>query len=170
MLQHAIDLISELTAAPALYDLEKILVTTYNKYNHIKIPSDFKSMLNKNPEIGQSNSIKIGLKAATGDYFMFLPGDLPLLTVDDIKPLLLAATANKDKIIYPVIDGWPSAPTIFPSKYRDELMSLTDDNGGRDIRDENPKSCVAVNVIQPENFIEINSMLDYYKLFNKGES
>jgi molybdenum cofactor cytidylyltransferase len=167
MLQHAIDLLDSLPAPSSSSKIEKIVVSTFDVLGHVKTSKDMKVMLNKSPEIGQSESIKIGLRAAKGNAYLFMVADQPLLTLRDIKPLLIAAVINKDKIVYPMVDGRPSAPTIFPGRFRKDLLALSGDMGGREIRNKNPKVCFTVDVKKPDNFIEINSMVDYYNLFSE---
>ena len=168
MLQHAVDLMSALpdpaTSTASLVD--RIIITTLDIVSQVKIPEGIKVMLNREPEKGQSESIKIGLKVAKGNTFFFMVADQPLLTLDDIKPLLSTAINKRDKIVYPIIDDRPSAPTIFPDRFKNELLALTGDMGGREIRNRNSKACFSIKVKNPDNFIEINSMVDYYNLFS----
>ena len=172
MLQYAVDLMTELSfeqdlSASDSIIVEKILVTSYNCLEHIKVPELIKSLINENSEIGQSESIKIGLREATGDAYLFLVADQPMLTPDDIKPLIITSQKNITKIIYPIIDSKPSSPTIFPPSFKNELLALTGDKGGREIRDCYINRCVPVNVSSPENFREINNMADYYNMYGK---
>ena len=93
--------------------------------------------------------------------------DQPKLTVDDIMPLIKASKQYKNEIIYPTIEGSPTNPTIFPARFRNELLALTEDRGGRDIRNSNPDSRIPVEVENPDNFLDIDTMKDYYRLFAK---
>jgi len=172
MLQYAVDLLAVLTdpATSTASLVDKILVTTINIVSHVKIPDGIKVILNREPEKGQSESIKVGLKIAKGNTFFFMVADQPLLTLDDIKPLLSSAINKRDKIIYPLVNERPSAPTIFPERFKSELLALTGDLGGREIRNRNPQSCFAITAKNPDNFTEINNMVDYYNLFSKGNS
>ena len=169
MLQYAIDLLSELSPLSNHMVFEKILISTIDKVGAIHIPEGIKMILNKKPDLGQSESIKVGLKTATGDSYMFMVADQPKLTFDDIKPLFLAVQRDKEKIVYPKRDGWPTSPTIFPASFREELLSLTGDKGGREIRDKYPRKCVGIEVKNQDNFMEINTMVDYYNLFEKEQ-
>ena len=165
ILQHAVDLLSGLPKSPVF---EKIIVTSLDKSGHIRIPEGVKLILNKKPEIGQSESIRLGIRAATGNFYMFMVADQPKLTVEDIEPLIMSALSYRDKIIYPTIEGSPTTPTIFPAFFKNELQALTGDNGGKEIRNNNPKSRVAIKIKNPDNFLEIDTMADFYKLFTKG--
>ena len=161
LLQHSINLLSALSV------YEKILVSTIEKLKHVHVTDGIKVMLNKNPQKGQSESIKLGLKIATGSAYMFMVADQPKLTIDDIMPLIKASKQFKNEIIYPTIGGSPTNPTIFPARFKNELLALTEDRGGRDIRNNNPDSRVPIEVENPDNFLDVDTMKDYYKLFAK---
>jgi len=158
MLQHAIDLLYKISPLSSHMAFEKIAVSTIDRIGAVHVPEGVKMILNKNPELGQSESIKIGLKTAKGDSYMFMVADQPKLTFEDIKPLLLAAQREKDKIIYPIRAGWPASPTIFPVSFRDELLSLSGDIGGREIRDRYPRKCVGVEVKNQNNFKQYSNL------------
>ena len=150
LLQHAVDLLNELPV------FERIIVSTEARLEHVLLPSGISTVINRNPEAGQSSSIKLGVEAATGTHYLFLAADQPKLKSYDIKPILEVANANPDKIIFP--------PTLFPNRFRSDLLSLTGDVGGRIIRDANIEECIEVRPECPENFTDIDSMEDYYEL------
>lgn len=147
LLQHTIDLAQNLPAD------EKLIVTTKDKQkNTHKLPT----YINEHPEDGISGSIHIGISHATGTQYLFLNADQPDLTADDIIPLIELARKNPEKIIYPEINGKPCSPTIFPSIFREQLLQLKGDTGGRTIRDNNPEQCICHIPKHPERFSDIN--------------
>jgi len=158
-LQHSIDLLSELPV------YERIVVTTDARLELINMPPGIRPYINQKPESGQSWSIRIGTKEATGTHYMFMTADQPKLTPDDILPLFEAANQNPDKIIYPKIDSKPTSPTIFPESYRKKLLDLTGDTGGREIRDNNSKCCLEVEPENIMNYVDIDSEEEYHELF-----
>ena len=155
ILQHSIDLMYSL----AVY--ERILVTTETRLKKVSIPEEIKVLINQQPEKGKSESIRLGLNIATGTHFLFLPADQPGLTESDISQLLEAAADNPDKIVYPVINGQPGSPTIFPRKFRSELLALNGDTGGSVVRSENKDNCFGVEVKNVQNFTDIDTMGDF---------
>jgi len=159
LVQHSIDLLSKLPV------YESIIVTSNARLKSIALPPGIWSIINPTPENGQSSSIRIGLEAATGTHYMFMTADQPKLTPDDIIPLLQVAKENPDKIIYPIIDNKPNSPTIFPEHFRTELLCLSGDTGGREIRDNNKKSCLALEPEHQKNFKDIDSKEDFDDLF-----
>jgi len=154
LLQCAVDLLRGLPV------YERILVTTEKRLSYVKIPSSIKVVINEKPEEGKSLSIQKGIKISTGTHYLFLQADQPKLTNADINELLSTAMENSDKIIYPLIDNKPSSPTLFPLKYKSELLSLKGDANGSEIRLKNIENTVAVKVNCPQNFSDIDTKKD----------
>jgi len=162
MLWQTVNLLSELQVH------ERILVTTDARLEQIFLPPGIRSYINPIPENGQSGSIRIGIKAATGTHYLFLTADQPRLTITDILPLLEAVKKNPDSIIYPEIDSKPVSPTVFPASFRCDLLALAGDTGGRTIRDANSELCYMIEPEHPDNFIDIDTAEDFAKLTNGG--
>ncbi len=87
---------------------------------------------NTKAHLGQSESIKAGLKAASGEGTIFLTGDQPLIKEESLLKLL-QTFQDTDLITRTVSEGVPSSPVIFPGRYRKDLMNLTGDMGGREV-------------------------------------
>ena len=160
-LQHSIDLMQELPV------FERIVVTTDVRLKHIALPLTTKLCINPHPEQGQSTSIKAGVEAAAGTHYLFLNADQPLLTLEDLIPILNAANMNPEKIVFPLIDSKPNSPTLFPSSFKDKLINLRGDIGGKVIRDAHRELWHTVQPENPENFTDIDNVEDYTKL--KGQ-
>ena len=160
LLQRAVDFLGVLPV------YEKIVVTTEARLNDVSLPPGVHAVINQKPEEGQSGSLRLGVSAATGSQYLFLTADQPLLTAEDLQPLLKGAYNNKDSIIYPVINGSPCSPVVFSSHFRDELLSLSGDTGGRTVRSRHPEVCVVILPEHPENFSDIDSPEDYLELMH----
>jgi len=158
ILQHAVDLLSVLPVK------EKILVTTRERLESIVIPHGIHTIINPNPEDGQSVSIRLGVSAATGNWFLFLAADQPVLGPADLEQLIKCTKDNDNGIIYPVINGNPNTPALFSEHFRAELLTLTGDTGGRTVRDGHPGLCIEINPDNEQNFFDIDSADDYQKL------
>ena len=159
LFQHSIDLLSVLPV------FERIVISTGARLECITLPPGIRSCINHTPESGQSGSIRTGVEAATGTHYLFLNADQPKLKPYDIIPLLEAAKLHPDKIIFPVIDLKPNSPTVFPNQFRSELLDLSGDTGGREIRKTNQDKCFSVEPECPENFKDIDIMEEYNDLF-----
>jgi molybdenum cofactor cytidylyltransferase len=165
ILQHAVDLLSGLDV------YERILVTTDVRAKTIDLAADVRLCINSNPEEGKSGSIKIGLEAAGGTHLLFLTADQPKLKVEDITPMLDAARKYPDMILHPVINSEPVSPTLFPARFREELLSLykrslkqQNDFGGQAIRDANKQSCLTIEPENPLRFADVDTAEDYRSL------
>jgi len=156
-LQRAVDLLAGLPV------YERIVVTVDNKQDNVTYLPGMKVKINKNPENGLSGSVRIGVEAATGSHYIFLNGDQPKLTLHDLLPLLGAAEENPEKIIFPVIDSKPVTPTLFPGNFRNELLNLKGDTGGREVRDKHKENCFTITPENPENFKDIDTEEDIRK-------
>jgi len=143
---------------------QKILVTTRSRLEQAAIPPGILTIINTNPETGQSRSLRLGLEAAACEWYLFLAADQPLLTPECLRPLLDLTGENPGRIIFPFIDGSPCTPALFPAHYRDELLSLSGDTGGREVRAAHPEACMAFEAANPECFIDIDSEEDFLLL------
>ena len=121
-------------------------------------------VINPNPEAGQSSSLRLGLEAATGEWYLFMTADQPLLTSTCLQPMFELAEKNTDKIVFPSVNGKPCTPTLFPARFRDSLMSLTGDIGGRAVRDAYPDACLTFEAENPDGFMDIDCEDDYQAL------
>lgn len=112
---------------------EKIIVT---KDKALHLPNQ-NWIMAANPKFasGQSSSVAIGTKFASEDTdaLMFLPADMPALESRHLSALMDFFAAEPYNIARPVYMGNPCSPVIFPKSFRDELMNLTGDTGGRPI-------------------------------------
>jgi molybdenum cofactor cytidylyltransferase len=152
LLQRAVELLDSLPF------FEKILVTTKARFEHIDtLYPTLQIIINPDPEMGKSGSIKLGLKAASGEWFLFLAADQPLLTPDCLLPMLKLANDNPGKIVFPSINGDPCSPTLFPAHFQKDLMCLEGDTGGRAVRSSHPDECLVYEAENPEDFLDIDN-------------
>jgi len=164
-LQHAVELLSMLDVD------QRILVTTDARAVTLSLSPEIRVCINHTPEVGKGSSIKIGVEATVGTHYLFLTADQPKLKKEDIQPMLEAAQIHPDKIIHPVINSTPVSPTVFPARFRNELLSLYDksireqkDFGGQVIRDANNHLCFTVEPKNPLRFTDIDTLEDFKNL------
>ena len=160
------------SAATLLWGLpcrEKILVTTRERLATISLPDNIAVVINQNPQFGQSESLRLGLLAAMGgEGFVFLTADQPNLTPADLEPLFLLAAKNPGRIIYPSAAGRGGSPVFFPASFREKLMAVRGDAGGRAVRLAHPDLALTFEA-DPEIFADVDSPDDYTKLTNDGK-
>lgn len=143
---------------------QRIVVINAEDAAQAVIPPEFQVIINHAPEQGQAHSVVLGTKAALGDAYLFLPIDQPALTVACLQPLLVKADTNR--IVYPVVSGKPVNPILFGSLFRQQLLALTGDHGGRIIRNQYPEAQVAVKS-QADCFEDIDTMAQYQRFITK---
>jgi len=158
LLQRAVELLAHLQCC------DKILVTTKARLEHVALPHNIRIVINSSPEEGQSGSLRLGIEAACGEWFLFLTADQPLLTPACLQPLFELAENNPDKIIFPSLNGKPCSPTLFPARFREDLLSITGDIGGRVIREAHPAACLTFEAENPGDFLDIDNEDDYLSL------
>ncbi len=121
-----------LKAAGSQTVFRKILVTQYDEAARLAVGFDV--VMNNEPELGISHSMQLGIEAAgNADAYMFCVCDQPWLTSATIKKLLDTFETCGRGIVSLSWNGRMSNPKIFSSRYRDELMNLSGDTGGRQI-------------------------------------
>ena len=160
MLQHAVNLLAKLPVS------ERIIVTTNARLDYVEVPHRVLVITNPSPETGQSGSVRLGLEAATGDWYFFLVADQPALTANDLLPLIEYASGQESKIVFPVIGDKSCTPTLFSCNFRKELMSLSGDAGGSAVRRAHSSACIEYMPTHPRHFFDIDSVSDYQALFD----
>ncbi len=123
---------SILDAVRPLDVYKKILVTQYDEV--AALAGDFETIKNDRPDLGISHSMQLGLEAAgDADAYMFCVCDQPGLTKSTLRRLIKAYKKGTAGIVSLAWQGKMCNPKIFSSRYKEELMCLSGDTGGRQI-------------------------------------
>lgn len=142
---------------------ETILVISPQNSKELVVPERIKVVLNNQAEQGQSASVRLGTEAASGDGYLYLTVDQPLLSPETIKTLFPAYTC--ETIVFPVkMSGRPSSPVFFGKQFRSELLSVQGTAGGRAVRNRHPDAWRAIPIEQEECLIDIDTVEDYRRL------
>lgn len=111
---------------------KKIVVTQYDEV--AALAADFDIVINDRPDLGISRSMQLGLMAAgDADAYMFCVCDQPGLKASTLEKLTEAYKKGTAGIVSLSWQGKMCNPKIFSSRYKEELMSLSGDTGGRQI-------------------------------------
>ena len=122
---------------------------------------------NKKSEKGQSESIKMGLKTlGKCDGYMFFSCDQPFLTSDTIKKIL--KNFKPGRITIPEYDGKRSLPVIFGKNFKNELLKLEGDTGGKTVISNHPDKIRIVEIENSDEGRDIDTKEDY-EMLKKGE-
>ena len=101
------------------------LKKTLNKY-------DVKLFYNKNYKNGLGSSVSfIFKKKISKNGIMFIPGDMPLISIKDFKKLINTFFQKQNKIISPCYKEKIGNPLIIPKIYFNLLKNLKKDEGAR---------------------------------------
>jgi CTP:molybdopterin cytidylyltransferase MocA len=123
---------SILDAVRPLNVYKKVLVTQYDEV--ASMAPEFDVVMNDRPDLGISRSMQLGLAAAgDADAYMFCVCDQPGLTAATLERLIEAYKKGTAGIVSLAWQGKMCNPKIFSSRYKEELMRLSGDTGGRQI-------------------------------------
>ena len=123
---------SILDAVRPVEGCKRILVTQYDEV--AALAPDFEVVMNDRPDLGISHSMQLGLQAGgDADAYMFCVCDQPGLSTATIERLIEAYKKGTAGIVSLAWQGKMCNPKIFSSRYKEELMRLSGDTGGRQI-------------------------------------
>ena len=122
-----------------------------------------KMTLNPDYRQGMSTSIKSGVLSARPDSqaCLIALGDQPLIRTEVVDRLISAYKESGKGIAVPVFEGLAGHPVIFDRKYREDLLALTGDKGGRAIIDAYPDDVLQVEVDSSSVIYDIDKWEDY---------
>ena len=145
---------------------EKIIVTQYEKIKEIGENLNFKVVINKQPNNGISESIKLGIKNCDkSEGYMFFVSDQPLLDKNDIEKLIKEFEKDKIFIIISKYKERFGNPVIYPKKYKEQILNLEGDKGGKSIIKSSDK-IKYVNVCENTLF-DIDNINDFNNLIKR---
>lgn len=120
----------------------------------------FTVLLNPQPELGQSHSLRLGLAACReSDGCLFLTGDQPFLSVETLHRLINAWEKEPGGIWGCEFEGRFSIPSIFPAAVYGELLTQDGDVGGREVMRAHPELVHTIPAPPQEHF-DIDTVAD----------
>ena len=135
----------------------------------IRISSKISILVNHDFRVGMSSSVKCGIKNAPADAeaFMLLLGDQPFIGTNIIDKLI-DSYGDKHGIVIPVYNGRRGHPVIFNSRYRKELLSISD-QGAKGVIKKYAHDIFEVHVDSPNVLIDIDTPQDYQEAKRQAE-
>lgn len=125
----------------------------------------FIAVNNENSHLGQSESIKLGVKNSSNvGGFMFFTADQPFISEKTIKELTRTFENNPNNIVVPSYNGINGSPAIFPEIFKNQLLELQGDSGGRIIIKDNFDKTNIVHIYSRNEHIDIDTIEDYTKV------
>lgn len=156
-------IIERVVKASVSSNLDKI-VLVYRKDEVEKIGKEYgiRTIHNENPDLGQSQSMKIGIReSGESEAYMFIVGDQPFLTKELINRLIEEYKEGEFPIVIPYFNGDRSMPMIMSSKYKEELLNVEGDKGGRNIVKDNPLKVKKVHIEDKKIVMDLDTPEDF---------
>lgn len=139
------------------YNIDEIIfVTKYDEIiNNLK-NKDIKVIKNNNSEFGISQSIKLGISNSFNNVYMFIVCDQPYIKKETINKFINEFIRSKKNLGCVSNDGILLNPTIFTDKYKDKLLKLDGDKGGKKIILKNIDDLFIFDVLEKRELIDID--------------
>ena len=165
------DLVVERVVKTALKSrLSKVILVYRNaRVGEIGKKYGVETIRNRKATLGQAESVKSGLKRATGDGYLFIAGDQPLLSCSLVNGLSHAFATSGKGIIIPTLDGEIHMPILFSSKYRDALQRVHGEKGGFEIISGNKEDIHWYHVENQMDVCDINTENQYRELISRKD-
>jgi len=157
--------------------LQAVKLTPLDKYflvvrpedkDIIKIGKAWGAEIILNPDFrkGMSTSIKkalLKINTQEAEGFFLILGDQPLITSKIINKLIKSFSSGKREIVVPYFKDKRGNPVLFDICWKDELMAVTGDVGGRVLIKAHPEKVKRVNVSDETILFDIDQEKDYLK-------
>ena len=129
-----------------------------------------KIILNPDYRRGMSTSLIAGLRRVSrkAQRVMVALSDQPLIDKKIYNRLIRASLDTDRGIVVPVHKARRGNPIIFNIGYKEELLQLKGDVGGREVLSRHPDDVLEVAVDSEGIYININTMANYNELRDKG--
>ena len=148
---------SILDAVRPLEAYKKILVTQYDEV--ASLAPDLDIVMNDRPDLGISRSMQLGLTAAgDSDAYMFCVCDQPGLKTATLERMIEAYKKGTAGIVSLSWKGKMCNPKIFSSRYKEELMKLSGDTGGRQIIASHKDDILLVEAVSEDEVKDIDKL------------
>ena len=163
-------LIEWVLQAVKLAPLDKyFLVVRPEDKEMIKIGESWGAEIVLNPEYrsGMSSSIRKALDQISSELvegIFILLGDQPLINPSIIYKMLKAFTPGKREIVVPFYKDKQGNPVLFDNYWKEELMKLSGDVGGRVLIEAHPERIKRVKIPDESIFLDIDREEDYQKI------
>lgn len=147
-------------------NLDRIILV-YRKEDVKKIAQKYQieTLYNNNSHLGQSQAMKLGIEATNDETsFMFIMGDQPFITTSLINKLISEYKNTELPISVPFYNGNRGMPIIISNEYRDKLLKVEGDKGGRDIISKNHNKVHRVYMDDIKLGIDIDTPEDLEKV------
>ena len=158
--------------------LQAVKLTPLDKYFLVVRPEDkeiiktgkkwgAEIVLNPEYRSGMSSSIRKALYQISSEVvegFFILLGDQPLINPSILYKMLKVFTPGKREIVVPFYKDRPGNPVFFDGYWKDELMKLSGDVGGRVLIKAHPERIKRFKISDESILLDIDREEDYEKI------
>lgn len=154
--------------------LDEIIVIYRNdEVYELLMNYNIKIFRNENAQEGMAAGMRLGVENASynSEGYMIFMGDQILFLSSDIDKMI-DVFEKQGKISAASYDGKRRNPVIFPSSYRDKILSIHGDEGGRSILKNEEDDIVLVEFENIKSFdidrtVDVNTILKYLEKSEK---
>jgi molybdenum cofactor cytidylyltransferase len=148
-----------------LFEIIVVLGQEYQEITKLKSLKLVHTLLNKDYKQGMSASIIAGVKAVHKDTkgIMIALADMPFIEQSIIDCMINTYMEKGKGIIVPACNGRRGHPVIFSTAYRNELLTLKGDEGGRRIIETHPEDVFELEVGSDTVTRDIDTPEDYLR-------
>lgn len=150
--------------------LAAVVVSQYPDILALAGEYGFDALLNDQPELGLSRSVRLGLAHLTDcDGVLFLVSDQPRLKRDSVEALAALWAQNPEKIAAMAHNGVRGNPCLFPARLFPELLALTGDRGGSAVIRHHEDDLILLETDAPE-LADVDTPAALEQVRNAGHS
>ena len=137
------------------------VVTQYPVVEALAAARGFETIRNPEPELGISRSVVLGTAALAERCggIVYLAADQPLLRRATVEGLLERFLEDPTRVAVPAAGERQGNPCVFPKTLFPELLTITGDRGGRQIKNRHPELVTLVPVPEEELF-DVDTLSD----------
>lgn len=141
------------------------VITSMDTQTVIDEKMPFPIRLNLHPEKGISSSIKLGLEASEAcEAYCFIVADQIALQAKTIEAMIQAYKQGDKGILCASFKGELGNPTIFSSYYKNDLMKLEGDVGGKKVLKAHLDDVTLFEVSSEKELMDIDTKRDWNRL------
>lgn len=145
LIRHALE------AVPKTMFSRVVVVTQYPEVEEMAREFGFEPIRNEHPDYGISHTIALGTEAMKEcNAILYMVSDQPLLDDASVERIVECWRNHPCNIVGAAHNGKRGNPCIFPREFYDELLALTEDNGGNSVIRCHPEYLITVEVAKEE--------------------
>lgn len=157
MFLHGAQKLRRLQETPWGGDLDLCVVTQYEEVARQAEKLGFQVLFNAHPGEGLASSIQVGIQGNPGyDGYLLMAADQPWIRLETLRGLLEVFFQEKKGIACVSVKGRIGNPSIFAEKYREELLMLHGDVGGKQIIAAHREDTVLYRILEERELEDID--------------